>query len=208
MHALLTIAFAFTLGAAVVGGTPVDSLTEAEVEQALRGQVPVRIEPFARPDGKAAGRGLGGITIDRPAREVWVTLARFDDKAEYMPRLKSVVVLEQTPEPASTRLRVRMVADASVTTARYTMVFHLDEAAQTIRWKLDPSAPDNSIADAEGEYRLYAVSEAKTLLVYKSYVDTGRALPRFIQNYVTRRSLPDLLRAIKRRVESGGQWKR
>jgi carbon monoxide dehydrogenase subunit G len=184
--------------------SPIVGLTQPEVEAALRGQVPVRIEPFARPDGKTAGRGIGAITIDRPMGEVWTTLIRFEDKAEYMPRIKSAEVLEKTRE----RLRVRMVVDASVTTARYTMIYQLDEPAHRLSWKLDHSVPDNTIAEADGEYRVYEVSPGRTLVTYNSQVDTGRSLPRFIQNYIARRSIPDLLRAVKKRVESSGLWRR
>ncbi len=176
----------------------------AEVDAALRGQVPVRIEPFVRPDGKTAGRGMGAIVVERGPSEVWATLARFEDKPEYMPRLKSLSIVERSPD----QLRVHMVVDASVTTARYTLVFRLDEAAHTLSWTLDHAATDNSIADAEGGYRLYELDKAHTLITYNSYVDTGRALPRFIQNYMARHSIPDLLKAIKRRVESDGRWRR
>lgn len=195
MHLLLTL---LSFAAAVPG------LTEAEVQAALRGQVPVRTETFVRPGGKAAGRGLGAIVVERPVAAVWATLSRFEDKAEYMPRLKAVTVLERRPG----LLRVRMVVDASITTARYTAWFELDEPARRIGWKLDRGAADNSIADAEGDYRLQELGPARTLVVYRTYVDTGRALPRFLQDYITRRSIPDLLRAVKARVESGGTWRR
>ena len=194
MHILLTLLALLA---------PVQNLTPAEVDAALRGQVPVRIEPFARPNGKMAGRGIGAITVDRPLSEVWSTVARFEDKAEYMPRLKTVTILEQSPE----RLRVRMVVDASVTTAHYILWFRRDREAHEISWKLDHSVTDNSIAEAEGEYRMYEIDPNRTLITYRSYVDTGRALPRFIQNYMARRSIPDLLNAIKRRVESSGLWR-
>ena len=176
----------------------------SEVDAALHGKVPVRIERFARPDGRTAGRGVGAITVDRPIAEVWSTIIRFDDKPEYMPRMKAVTVLEKTPE----RLRVKMVIDASVTTAHYTLVYRIDTPEHLLSWKLDHSVPDNSIAETDGEYRLYAITPEQTLVTYSSQVDTGRSLPRFIQDYIARRSIPDLLRAIKLRVESSGLWRR
>jgi hypothetical protein len=195
MHIFLTL---LAVLAPVVGFTP------DEVNAALRGKVPVRIEPFQRPDGKSSGRGLGAIVVDRPLGEVWATLVRFDDKPEYMPRLKSIAIVDRSPQ----QLRVRSVIDASVTTAHYTLVFHLDEPDHRLSWTLDRTAADNSIADTEGEYRLYSIEPGRTLVTYQSYVDTGRSLPRFIQNYMARHSIPDLLNAIKRRVESGGRWRR
>lgn len=176
----------------------VPGLSEAEVRAALRGELVVHTETFSRPGGKAAGRGVGAVVIARPAAAVWAVLSRFEDKAEYMPRIKQVDVLAQEPG----RRRVRMVVDASVTTSRYTAWFALDEAGGTIRWKLDRTAPDNTIADTEGEWRLYPLGPARTLLYYRTYVDTGRAIPRFIQDYMTRRSLPNLLKAVRARVEA------
>jgi carbon monoxide dehydrogenase subunit G len=183
---------------------PVPGLTEADVAAALRGEVPARTESFTLPGGKAAGRGVGAVLVERPFSQVWSTLSRFDDKAEYMPRLKAVSVLERRPD----LLRVRMVVDASITTARYTAWFRLDEKARTISWRLDRAAPDNSIADTEGGYRLIEIDRARTLVVYRSYVDTGRMLPRFIQDYLTRRSIPNLLRAIKARIETDGLYRK
>jgi hypothetical protein len=179
-------------------------LTDAELAAALRGEVPVRTETFTAPSGKASGRGIGAIVVERPLAEVWAHLSRYEDKAEYQPRVEKVWVLEKSPE----QLKVKMQINASVTTAYYTAIYKLDAAAHTISWTLDKSAPGNTVADIDGGYRLAAVSPTSTLVVYRAWVDTGRAVPRFIQDYMARRSVPNLLRAIKKRVESGGTWRR
>lgn len=179
-------------------------LSDAEMRDALSGQVPTRSEAFVNARGKSAGRGLGAVVIERPVADVWATVSRYEDRAEYVPRLKAVAVLERQPG----RLRVRQEIDATVTTARYTAWFSLDEAAHTISWSLDKTATDNTLVETEGEYRMSALSPGRTLLVYRTYVDSGLKVPQSIQSYVQRRSIPDLLRAIKKRVESGGTWKR
>ena len=137
--------------------------------------------------------------MDRPLSEVWSTVARFEDKAEYMPRLKTVTILEQSPE------RLRCGCGRRLGYHRPLHPGPLYREAHEISWKLDHSATDN-IAEAEGEYRMYEIDPNRTLITYRSYVDTGRSLPRFIQNYMARRSIPDLLNAIKKRVESSGLW--
>lgn len=179
-------------------------LTDGELSDARAGKVPTRSESFVNAKGKSAGRGLGAIVIDRPAHEVWATLSHYEDRAEYIPRLKSIAVLERQPG----RLRVRQEIDATVTTARYTAWYVLDEAALTISWTLDKSATDNTIAEAEGEYRMQVLDAGHTLLVYRTYVDSGLKVPQSIQSYMQRRSIPELMRNIKKRVESGGTWKR
>jgi ribosome-associated toxin RatA of RatAB toxin-antitoxin module len=179
-------------------------LTDEELQRALRGEVPVRTETFTKESGKGAGRGLGAIVVERPIAEVWATLARYDDKAQYIPRLEKVTILERRPD----LLRARMQVNATVTTEYYTAFFQLDEKERVIHWKLDPSAHDNTLADVDGEYKLFELTPQRTLIVYRTYVDTGRPVPRFIQNHLALRSIPDLLRSIKKRIESGGTWKK
>jgi uncharacterized membrane protein len=179
-------------------------LTDAETNDALAGKVPTRSESFVNARGKSVGRGLGAIVIERPVADVWATLSRYEDRAEYIPRLKSVAVLERQPG----RLRVRQEIDATVTTARFTAWFNFDQTTNTISWSLDKSAPDNTITETEGEYRMTTVAPGRTLLLYRTYVDSGLKVPQSIQSYMQRRSIPDLLRNIKKRVESGGTWKK
>ena len=183
---------------------PTTGLTEAEVAAALAGEAPVRAESFVSASGKAAGRGIGAIVVERPLSEVWSALSRFDDKAEYVPRLNSSQVLEKS----ATSVRVKMEVNASVTTVHYTMRYTLDEAAGLVRWKLDDTARDNGIADADGEYHMLSLSPTRTLVVYRTYVDSGRSVPGFVQRFMVKRSLPELLHAVKKRIESGGKWKK
>lgn len=179
-------------------------LSEPELAQALRGEVPTRTESFVAATGKVAGRGVGAIVIDKPIAQAWAVLRRFDDKADYMPRLEKVWILSADPD----RVVARMQVNAAVTTARYTAIFSLDSDAHAIRWTLDKSAPDNSIADTVGSYELHPIEADKTLVVYRSFVDSGRSVPRFIADYMTRRAIPNLLRAIKKRIESDGAWRK
>jgi carbon monoxide dehydrogenase subunit G len=179
-------------------------LSEADLADALKGEVPARTESFVAANGKSAGRGLGAIVIDRPIAEVWTHLSRYEDKAEYQPRVKSVEVLEHQAD----RIRARFTVDASIMTARYTAWFVFSPEKHVIHWTLDPTATDNSIVAAEGEYQMFEVTPSQTLVVYRTYVDSGRAIAKSIQNYFTRKAIPDLLRAVKKRVESGGTYKK
>jgi len=179
-------------------------LTDRELDDAQKGLIPTRTEAFDNDRGQSAGRGLGAIVIERPLDEVWTTLCRYEDRAEYIPRVKKVAVLARE----GNRLRVRQEIDATVKTIRYTAWYELDAADHTIRWKIDRSANDNSLRYVDGEYHMVELQPGRTLLVYRSYVDSGFLIARSIQNYVARRSIPELMRSIKRRVESGGQWLR
>jgi len=60
----------------------------------------------------------------------------------------------------------------------------------------------------EGGYALIRVSEARTILYFRSYVDSGRMVPRFIQDHFSVKAIPDLLKSVKARVESGGTYRK
>jgi uncharacterized membrane protein len=180
----------------------VAGFTDKELATALRGDIAVHTESFIAPSGKASGRGIGAVVINRPISDVWNVLSHYEDKATYQPRVEQVWVLDKSPQ----RLHVKMKVDASVTMILYTAWYTLDESTHKITWNLDKSATDNTVNDIEGSYQLTALSDNQTLVVYRAWVDTGRKVPQFIQNYMARQSIPKLLTAVRNRIESGGLW--
>jgi len=183
-------------------------MSEQELRTIDKGDVVTRSEAIQNEAGKSAGRGWAAIAIDKPLAEVWTTMARLEDRAQYVPRLKKVEVLERQGDPKGERVRVKQEIDATITTARYTAWYHIDPTDHSIQWSLDKSASDNTVKAVDGDYRVAELAPGRTLLVYRTYVDTGLHVPFGIQSYMQRRSLPDLLRAFKKRIESGGTWKK
>jgi hypothetical protein len=178
------------------------ALPDAELARVLAGELVVRSEPSVTPAGKTAGYGLGAVAIEKSIAETWKVLATYEDKAEYQPRVTKCTVLSRDGRT----LRVAMAVDAGIMTATYTGLYTLDPAAHTVHWVLDHQAAGNTIADMDGGYWLVAAGPGRTILYFKSYVDSGHLVPRFIQNHFSLKAIPDLLQAIKRRVESGGTY--
>jgi hypothetical protein len=179
-------------------------VSAADLAQVQRGEIVARIETTHGAGGKAAGRGFGAIALARPVAEVYATLARCDDRAEYMPRLKRIDILEQSP----TRVRLKQSIDASIKTAYSTLLLTLEPDALRISWALDKTARDNSVIEVEGDYRMVALAEQRTLLVYRAYIDSGLKVPALITNHLQKRAVPELLTAIKQRIESGGRYRK
>lgn len=179
-------------------------LTPAETGRVLGGEVLARSETSGNASGKASGYGVGAIAIDRSVADTWAVLANYADKAEYQPRVSRCTVLGREGDV----LRVAMEVSATIMTVRYTGLYTLDPVAHTVRWKLDKTAAGNGIQDMEGGYALIRVSEARTILYFRSYVDSGRMVPRFIQDHFSVKAIPDLLKSVKARVESGGTYRK
>lgn len=177
-------------------------LTAPEIERVLQGEVLVRSEPAVTQAGKTAGYGVGAIEIDRSIEETWKVVANYEDKAEYQPRVDKCTVVSRKGNV----LRVAMALNATIMTVSYTGVYTLDPVNHTVRWGLDRQATGNTIRDMDGGYTLIPVSKTRTILYFKTYVDSGRMVPRFVQNYFSVKAIPALLHAVKQRVETGGKW--
>ena len=195
---LLACALALTLG--MPAAAPL--LTPAEIERVLQGEILFRSEPAVTPSGKTAGYGIGAIAIDRPLEATWSVVARYDDKAEYQPRLTRCTVVSRTGEV----LRVAMAVDAALMTVTYTGIYTLDPVAHTVHWELDKQAAGNTLADMDGTTALIAAAPGKTILTFRTYVDSGHLVPHFLQNFFSANAIPDLLKAVKMRVETDGKW--
>ena len=162
----------------------------------------VRSEPAVTPSGKTAEYGIGAIAIDRSLEATWNVVANYGDKAEYQPRLTRCTIVSRTGDV----LRVAMVVDASLMTVSYTAIYTLDPVAHTVHWELDKQAAGNTLADLDGSTTLVSVSPARTLLLFRTYADSGRSVPHFLQNHFSVNAIPDLLKSVKLRVESDGKW--
>jgi len=122
-------------------------LSQQELDKALSGGIAVHAESFQTAAGKDAGRAVGAIVVWRPIDEVWATITRYEDRAEYVPRVEKVRVIDKSP----TRLHVWQQIDASVTTARFTAYYDIDAKDHVLHWTLDHNVSDNTLKDVDGE---------------------------------------------------------
>ena len=188
------------LAVALAMNTPV--LTPAEINRVNLGEILVRSEPSVTPSGKTSGYGVGAIAIDRSLEETWKVIANYTDKAEYQPRVDKCTVLGRDGDT----LKVAMVVDATIMTVHYTGLYTLDPAAHSIHWSLDKTAAGNTIQDMDGGYALIPVNANRTIICFRTFVDSGHLVPQFVQNFFSVKAIPDLLKSVKQRVESGGTY--
>jgi hypothetical protein len=84
---------------------------------------------------------------------------------------------------------------------RYTVINTLDPVTGRMGFVLDESAT-HDIGGTRGSWQLTPLADGReTLLSYRAWVDTGRHLPAFVQQYLLRRSLPDLIAGVRDEVE-------
>ncbi|MEW5852645.1 MAG: SRPBCC family protein [Myxococcota bacterium] len=180
---------------AASGGT--DLPHPDELKRLEAGEPVVRTRMAFNASGGRAGEGRAYIVIDRPPDVVWRFAQDYERFVQSIPRLKKVVVLERALE----RLRVFHLVGLGLRSLRYTLDVTFHPSERMVSWQLDKSRP-NDIHDTTGTWRFIPHGPGRTLAVYTISLDTGFPLPPFLEDYITTRDLPQMLRAVKRGAES------
>lgn len=179
------------------------ALSAADVARLEKGEVLLLKETYKDAKGKMRGRGTAAVLVEKPADEAWRHLRKFDAFAEFLPRVTESKVYEK----AGNRVGVAFTLKILFARIRYHCVQTLDEPNRTIRWTLD-ERKKNDIASTTGYWRATPHGDGKCILTYAVAVDTGRAVPKLVQDFLTRRDLPGVVRVMKKRIESGGKYKK
>ena len=66
---------------------------------------------------------------------------------------------------------------------------------------------ENDLRDVSGFWQLYDLDETHTLARFGTRVDVGPALPGFLQDYATRKNVPQTMDHVRRWVDSNGTWR-
>jgi uncharacterized protein YndB with AHSA1/START domain len=135
--------------------------------------------------------------VPRPPALVWSVITDFDGRPKFMGNVKAahVVRTEGNRVWVSEKLKVWGV------NIDYNIIGTLDTPHGVFNWVLDKSK-DNDVAESVGSWQLYPLDDGqRTLLQYRSHLDTGRAIPGFIESFLTRRSLPEIVENVRNEVQ-------
>jgi hypothetical protein len=81
-----------------------------------------------------------------------------------------------------------------------------DREAARISWQLDRSF-ESSLRNVEGYWELFGLEGGRTLGRFGSVVDVGPAVPRSLQDMLTRKTVERSVESCRRWVDSGGTWR-
>ena len=160
----------------------------------------VLIDENSSGDDRGAATAL--VLFERPRAEVLRMLASTPRQKEYRPELTRLEVVEATDKGDVVEYRVRFM----LTTLQYRARHGWDYESGRVWWSLDP-AYDNDMQVLDGLWELRALDERRTLGRFTTRIDLGPALPDFLQEYATRKQLPESMEQVRRWVDSGGRWR-
>jgi ribosome-associated toxin RatA of RatAB toxin-antitoxin module len=146
-------------------------------------------------DGKGRSVTALGIVPASPA-QVWAVVTDWEAYPRFLPNTEQtrVVRVEGSRVWLSQHLRL------AFTDVRYGTVWTLEPERGVGRFALDPDAP-HDVAALEGSWQLAPLGDgAETFVRYAFWVDTGRPVPGFVQQALTRLSLPGVVRGVRDEV--------
>jgi carbon monoxide dehydrogenase subunit G len=177
------------------------TFTKGEIRKLEEGEVVRRHETFEDAKGRSRGRGLAAVLVDAPPKAVWRHLTRPEEFDEFLPRLTESKVYEKEGR----RLGVAYAVRVLLVTVRYHCLQTLEPERWSVHWTLD-ERKENGIAATTGFWRALPHGEGRSILVYAASASIGRAVPKFVEDFLTRRDLPGVVTAMKKRIESDGKY--
>jgi ribosome-associated toxin RatA of RatAB toxin-antitoxin module len=202
MNTILFSVASLSLSMALNGAPMPDSVkaagfNDADWEMLSRGQVANHIETETTASGATRAHSESGVVIRKPLKVCFDEVATYSNLSNYLPGLAESKVLER----GENTFRAHAATKVFLMKFGYGLRFEVDRPRGEIRWKLDRTQPAD-IADTEGTWHFVALDDNTTLLHYSVHVDTGSALPQSIQNYFTKRSLPEMLVAFRDHMQT------
>ena len=181
-----------------------DRFSPEQKEKLLSGQAIYETIFSQAPDGKTQGHGQTSIIINAPIDQAFKIFCDFDQMEEYLPSNVETRVIKQSGNDYT----IYKEYSFYIAAIKYVQINTVIPGSYRIDYKLDP-AQKNDIKESEGYFLFEKLSENQTLFTYAATkLDTGLAVPQFIQDYLSSKDLPAVAVNIKKRIESGGTWKK
>lgn len=178
-------------------------LTPQNMEKLSKGEVVLVSQSYKDNKGKMRAKGAAIVVVNRPPEDVWQVLPDFTGYPEFMPRMISAKPYMNDGNAVGVEFQLKVVF-RKIT---YSILHSIDREKGVLTLRLDHSRK-NDIADTSGIWIVKSYGTGKTILSHSVILDSGLAVPTAIEDYLTKRDLPNVVVAVKKRVESDGTFKK
>ncbi len=156
---------------------------------------------------EAKGPLRGGIIssyvlFDQPIDRVYRLLAQSARQTEFRPELTRIETVETSPLGQVDEQRLKILFRSYV----YRIAYQLFPDQRRIEWNLDERF-DNDLTRLSGFWALYAMADGRTLGRSGTSVDVGPAVPVILQDWITRKNVPETMRRVQMWVNSKGTYR-
>lgn len=135
--------------------------------------------------------------VPYPPAQVWSVVTDFESRPRFVPGLKSVQILRREGKRLwiAEHLRILLI------NIRFVVVSTVDVEQGSVTWVMDHSA-EHDIADTTGSWTVVPLDGGReTLVQYRTWIDSGRSVPRLAEDFLAKRSLPKIVEGIRSEVQ-------
>ena len=207
---LLIFIFKATLAlAAPPPGAPTDKDPEAykglsaqEIERMKKGEI-VIIKNIGFEESTSKGMIQAALILKAPIDKIFALQAQDWRQPEYVPYLNEMFVVQKFPDGNLDEEHIKILIVNINIRVRW---YHHPENF-SFNWNLDPSFK-NDLKRLDGFWKFYYIDDNHTLARYGTITDTGFGIPTWVQDFLTRRDLPEALNNNKLWYESNGSYRK
>lgn len=174
----------------------------AELVDRLRREKVVMMQEVRKAGALSGGLMLALVIFEQPIDATYQYLSQTARQIEYRPEVTSIETVAWKEEGPVDVCRLRVLFRRY----EYSLRYRLEPDARRIRWELDPDY-DNDLRQVRGSWELYELDDHRTLARFGTSVDVGPAVPGFLQDWITRKNVPDSMDRARRWVDSGGRYR-
>ena len=182
--------------------SPLDRFTPEQKDKLLAGEILFQYVIENGSGEKGLGHGEVYAVINRPIEECYRIITDIKNKYLFFPHVIESSVIKSE----GNRIWEKEVLDFKIRKIEYVLLITFSPEHYRMDFRLDPNYP-HSLKDTRGYRFLEKLDEKSALLTHAvTKVDVGIPVPGFIRRALSSRDLPNVVRNLKKRIESGGTW--
>ena len=202
---LLIVVFCLVWAPFAKAGVVSDKLTPEEITRLKAGEVILKND-ISKKSKAGSGVAFGVYKCDLDT--FWKVVFDYPHYTEFLPRINYAKVIKETPEEFLTEFSI----NATLTNLVYTSYNRLSKDKLRLDFGLDDSFPHKHQKEMIGYWQLEPLGEGMLLAEYKVSVKLdvpliGKLIEKIV-NAMSGKDLPEVLVSIRKRIDSGGTWKR
>jgi ribosome-associated toxin RatA of RatAB toxin-antitoxin module len=170
--------------------------SDADWQALMRGKVVTTAVRDAHAADDVKSTNEASAVIPYPPTEVWSVVTDFESRPRFVPGNKDVQITRRE----GNRLWIAEHLRVLLINVRFVVISTLDAEQGAVTWVIDRDAP-HDIADTTGSWAVVPLEGGQATLVrYRTWIDSGRSVPRFVEDFLTKRSLPKIVEGVRAEV--------
>lgn len=177
-------------------------LSAQDIERMKKGEI-IIIKNIGHEEGTSKGMIKAALIVNQPIDKLYALQAQDWRQAEYVPYLEKMWAVQKYQDGNLDEEELKIL----FVTLHFRVRWYDEPAKYAFHWNLDPNFK-NDLKRLEGYWQFYYIDDTHTLCRYGTISETGFGIPQSIQDYLTRRDLPEALNNNRMWYESMGAWRR